>query len=53
MKYLFLQTRNPPDHAFNKITQKILGEYTESSGPTDEEVNNFISRENSPENASK
>ncbi|CAB4402446.1 unnamed protein product [Rhizophagus irregularis] len=25
MKCLFLQTRNPPDHAFNKITQKIFG----------------------------
>ncbi|UZO19140.1 uncharacterized protein OCT59_010440 [Rhizophagus irregularis] len=88
MKCLFLQTRNPPDHAFDKITQKIFGhdayqsvaksineryhksfsdyryqlknvlstlvkefrqivesEYTESSDPTDEEVNNFISRE--------
>ncbi|CAG8753008.1 9887_t:CDS:2, partial [Rhizophagus irregularis] len=80
--------KNPPDHAFDKITQKIFGhdayqsvaksineryrksfsdyryqlknvlstlvkefrqivesEYTESSDPTDEEVNNFISRE--------
>ncbi|CAB5160399.1 unnamed protein product [Rhizophagus irregularis] len=63
MKCLFLRTRNPPDHAFDKITQKFLGmmlikawrikefrqivesEYTESSDPTDEEVNNFISRE--------
>ncbi|GET61105.1 hypothetical protein GLOIN_2v1488591 [Rhizophagus irregularis DAOM 181602=DAOM 197198] len=62
MKCLFLRTRNPPDHAFDKITQKIFGhdayqsvaksineryqsEYTESSDPTDEEVNNFISRE--------
>ncbi|GES79414.1 protein split ends isoform X6 [Rhizophagus clarus] len=54
MKCLFLQTRNLPDHAFNKITQKIFGHdayqsvangYTESSDPTDEEVNNFISRE--------
>ncbi|GES72557.1 hypothetical protein GLOIN_2v1488591 [Rhizophagus clarus] len=60
MKCLFLRTRNPPDHAFDKITQKILGMmlikakrirqivksgYTESSDPTDEEVNNFISRE--------
>ncbi|GET62351.1 hypothetical protein GLOIN_2v1488591 [Rhizophagus irregularis DAOM 181602=DAOM 197198] len=60
MKCLFLRTRNPPDHAFDKITQKIFGhdayqsvaksineryqsEYTESSDPTDEEVNNFIS----------
>ncbi|CAB4427921.1 unnamed protein product [Rhizophagus irregularis] len=25
MKCLFLRTRNPPDHAFNKITQKIFG----------------------------
>jgi hypothetical protein len=25
MKYLFLRTRNLPDHAFNKITQKIFG----------------------------
>ncbi|GES91339.1 proline-rich protein 12 isoform X1 [Rhizophagus clarus] len=62
MKCLFLRTRNPPDHAFDKITQKIFGHdayqsvaksineryqsgYTESSDPTDEEVNNFISRE--------
>ncbi|CAB5181606.1 unnamed protein product [Rhizophagus irregularis] len=88
MKCLFLRTRNPPDHAFDKITQKIFGhdayqsvaksineryrksfsdyryqlknvlstlakefrqlvesEYTEGSNPTDEEVNNFISRE--------
>ncbi|GET61375.1 protein split ends isoform X4 [Rhizophagus irregularis DAOM 181602=DAOM 197198] len=62
MKCLFLRTRNLPDHAFDKITQKIFGhdayqsvaksineryqsEYTESSDPTDEEVNNFISRE--------
>ncbi|UZO18679.1 uncharacterized protein OCT59_009991 [Rhizophagus irregularis] len=88
MKCLFLRTRNPPDHAFDKITQKIFGhdayqsvaksineryrksfsdyryqlknvlstlvkefrqivesEYTESSDPTDEEGNNFISRE--------
>ncbi|GES96231.1 hypothetical protein GLOIN_2v1488591 [Rhizophagus clarus] len=68
MKCLFLRTRNPPDHAFDKITQKIFGHdayqsvaksinerylkefrqivesgYTESSDPTDEEVNNFIS----------
>ncbi|GES91469.1 protein split ends isoform X6 [Rhizophagus clarus] len=62
MKCLFLRTRNLPDHAFDKITQKIFGHdayqsvaksineryqsgYTESSDPTDEEVNNFISRE--------
>ncbi|GES82461.1 hypothetical protein GLOIN_2v1488591 [Rhizophagus clarus] len=25
MKCLFLRTRNPPDHAFDKITQKIFG----------------------------
>ncbi|GES91585.1 protein split ends isoform X6 [Rhizophagus clarus] len=62
MKCLFLRTRNPPDHAFDKITQKIFGHdayqsvaksineryqsgYTESSDPTNEKVNNFISRE--------
>ncbi|GES92120.1 hypothetical protein GLOIN_2v1488591 [Rhizophagus clarus] len=88
MKCLFLRTRNLPDHAFDKITQKIFGHdayqsvaklineryhksfsdyryqlknvlstlvkefrqivesgYTESSDPTDEEVNNFILRE--------
>ncbi|GES76613.1 protein split ends isoform X4 [Rhizophagus clarus] len=69
MKCLFLRTRNLPDHAFDKITQKIFGHdayqsvaksinkrylkgfrqivesgYTESSDPTDEEVNNFISQ---------
>jgi hypothetical protein len=26
MKCLFLRTRNPPDHAFDKITQKIFGQ---------------------------
>ncbi|GES74169.1 protein split ends isoform X5 [Rhizophagus clarus] len=54
MKCLFLRTRNLPDHAFDKITQKIFGHnayqsvangYTKSSDPTDEKVNNFISRE--------
>ena len=25
MKCLFLRSRNPPDHAFNKITQKVFG----------------------------
>jgi hypothetical protein len=25
MKCLFLRTRNPPDHAFDKLTQKIFG----------------------------
>ncbi|GES98502.1 protein split ends isoform X4 [Rhizophagus clarus] len=87
MKCFFLRTRNLPDHAFDKITQKIFGHdayqsvaksineryhksfsdyryqlknvlstlvkefrqivesgYTESSDPTDEKVNNFISR---------
>jgi len=24
MKCLFLRTRNPPDHAFDKITQKVF-----------------------------
>ncbi|GES77681.1 protein split ends isoform X4 [Rhizophagus clarus] len=46
MKCLFLRTRNPPDHVVAKsINERYQSGYTESSDPTDEEVNNFISRE--------